>query len=162
GLDYNYRVPETCLTLMLSSRSGVPRADTSSPKASFGIEPVPSWPGRPTSTRCIVSLIGRSIGPKMHAGFAELCLRHGKPVTPQVACVDPITVFREMPRKAIVPPAMFGNAMSKLNNGLGDNVGRRQPLANRNRGSIYHGGNVIVYRLHCVAYRRFDHGINPQ
>src|SRR5262249_57685463 len=47
GLDYNYRVPETCLTLMLSSRSGVPRADTSPPKASFGIEPLPSFPGPP-------------------------------------------------------------------------------------------------------------------
>src|SRR5262249_1856919 len=40
--------PETCRTLMLSSRSGVPRAGTSSRIASLGIAPVPCCEGRPT------------------------------------------------------------------------------------------------------------------
>src|SRR5215475_7732947 len=40
--------PETCLTLIVSSSSGMPRAETSSAMASFGIAPEPSWPTRPS------------------------------------------------------------------------------------------------------------------
>src|SRR5215471_16949580 len=103
--------------------------------------------------------VGRGIGPKMHAGLAKPCLGYRQPVAPEVAGVDPTPVFREMTRKAIVPPAMFGNAVSQLNDRLGGNFGRRQPLANGYLRTIDDRGNVIVHRLHGVARCRFGHVI---
>src|SRR6516225_10014713 len=46
-------------------KSGMPRAETSSAMASFGIEPVPgSSPARPTSTRCTVSRTTSPVTPQ--------------------------------------------------------------------------------------------------
>jgi hypothetical protein len=44
-------------------------------------------------------------------------------------------------------------------NGLGFDFGRRQPLANRNRGAVDNRGNMIVHQLHIMVRYHFSHGI---
>src|SRR5262249_46567394 len=59
--------PETCWTLMESSRSAVPRALTNSRMASLGIVPVPCLPGLPTKSRGHVSRVTSFVVPEAHA-----------------------------------------------------------------------------------------------
>ena len=95
----------------------------------------------------------------MDTGLAELCLGDGKPVATQIVCVDPIAIFGEVTGKAIVPPTMFGNAVSKLNDCLDVDFRRRKPLANGQRRTIDNRGNMIVHRLHTMVRCRFCHKI---
>jgi hypothetical protein len=70
-----------------------------------------------------------------------------------------ISIFGEMTRKVIVPPAMFGNAVGKLKDCLGVDFGRRQSLANRNQRSIQNRWNMIIHRLDAVLRCRFSHSM---
>jgi hypothetical protein len=104
--------------------------------------------------------VGRRIGPKVHAGLAELGLAVGKPVTPQVACIDLVPIFGEKTRKAFIPATVFRNAVGKLKDCSGVHFRRRQPSANGNWRTIDNRGNMIVHRLHTMGRCRFSHSIS--
>ena len=45
---------------------------------------------------------------------AETLIGEGKPATPQVICVDQVSILHDITRKAIAQPTVFRDAVSKL------------------------------------------------